>query len=134
MRPEDDESDYRATRREHYFEDPRYRKWSDVIRRQDDNYGDYRERAFLRFYLDCNTISDKLSLSKMRETLANGKSHTINWEAVYAYFDERMNDPENPYIHEMTEELVIFMDDKISVIDLINQYRDELLSPDYDIV
>lgn len=45
-----------------------------------------------------------------------------------------MNDSENPYLHEMTEKLFPFIDDKISVIDLINQYREELLSPNYDIV
>jgi hypothetical protein len=70
----------------------------------------------------------------MHETLANGEVHPINWEAFYAYFDERMNDSENPYLHEMTEKLFPFIDDKISVIDLINQYREELLSPNYDIV
>ncbi len=134
MRRESQESSYRAKQREHYFEDPRYRKWSDITSRGDSGYGNYRERAFLRLYLDCNSISDKLSIEKMHEKLANGRSYHINWDAFYAYFDERMNDLENPYVSEMTEELIPFMDDKISVIDLINQYRDELLSPDYDIV
>lgn len=133
MRDTNNESNYRAERRKHYFEDPKYRKWSEIIK-DTYNYGDYRERAFLRFYLDCNEISDAMSLSKMHETLANGKVHPINWEAFYAYFDERMNDEENPYGHEMTEKLFPFIDDKISVIDLINQYREELLSPNYDIV
>ena len=134
MRNSSDESNYRAERRRHYFEDPNYRKWSDIIGNDIYNYGDYRERAFLRFYLDCDEVYDKMSLSKMHETLVNGKDQPINWESFYTYFDERMNDPENPYTNEMTEKLFPFMDDKISVIDLINQYRDELLSPNYDII
>lgn len=134
MRPESEESKYRAGRRKQYFENPKYRKWSDIIDKTNRSYGTYRERAFLRLYLDCNEVSDNLSLSKMHETLANGKNQPIDWEAFYAYFDERMDDPNNPYAHEMEEELFSFMDDKISVINLINQYRDKLLSPNYDIV
>ena len=134
MRREGDESNYRAGQRARYFENPKYRKWSDIIDKTNRSYGDYRERAFLRFYLDCDTISDNWSLSKMHETLASGMDQPIDWEAFYAYFDERMSDPDNPYIHEMEEELFAFTNDKISVIDLINQYRDKLLSPNYDIV
>lgn len=133
MRDTNNESNYRAEQRKRYFEDPKYRKWSEIIK-DTYNYGDYRERAFLRLYLDCNEISDEMSLLKMHETLANGKDQPINWEAFYAYFDERMNDSENPYLHEMTEKLFPFIGDKISVIDLINQYREELLSLNYDIV
>lgn len=134
MRPESEESKYRAGRRKQYFENPKYRKWSDIIDKTNRSYGTYRERAFLRLYLDCNKVSDNLSLSKMHETLANGKNQPIDWEAFYSYFDERMDDTDNPYAHEMEEELFSFIDDKISVINLINQYRDELLSPNYDIV
>ena len=134
MRPESEESKCRAGRRKQYFENPKYRKWSDIIDKTNRSYGTYRERAFLRLYLDCNEVSDNLSLSKMHETLANGKNQPIDWEAFYSYFDERMDDTDNPYVHEMEEELFSFIDDKISVINLINQYRDELLSPNYDIV
>ena len=92
MRPESEESKYRAGRRKQYFENPKYRKWSDIIDKTNRSYGTYRERAFLRLYLDCNEVSDNLSLSKMHETLANGKNQPIDWEAFYSYFDERMDD------------------------------------------
>lgn len=134
MRPESEESKYRAGRRKQYFENPKYRKWSDIIDKTNRSYGTYRERAFLRLYLDCNEVSDNLSLSKMHETLANGKDQPIDWGAFYAYFDERINDLENPYIHEMTEELFFFLDDSPSVIKLIDQYRETLLSSSYDII
>lgn len=98
------------------------------------NYGDYRERAFIRFYLDCDSRNDRKSLSKIHEVMSNGKSHPINWEAFYAYFDERFNDPNNPYIHEMSEKMFPWLDDSPTVIELLNQYRDTLTSPDYDMV
>ena len=93
-----------------------------------------RERAFLRRYLDCNDSDDNKALSKMHEALKNGKDQPIDWVAFYAYFDERINDLENPYIHEMTEELFFFLDASPSVIKLIDQYRETLLSSSYDII
>lgn len=66
--------------------------------------------------------------------MSNGKSHPINWEAFYAYFDERFNDPNNPYIHEMSEKMFPWLDDSPTVIELLNQYREILLSSDYDLI
>lgn len=135
MRRESLESEYRGKRRKHYFEDPSYRKWSDIEDAKDNyNYGDYRERAFIRFYLDCDSRNDRKSLSKIHEVMSNGKSHPINWEAFYAYFDERFNDPNNPYIHEMSEKMFPWLYDSPTVIELLNQYREILLSSDYDLI
>lgn len=135
MRPRDSETDYRAKRREHYFEDPEYRKWSRLERLGSGYYGNYRERAFLKYYLCKKKFGDdRQLLSTMHEVLANGKSHPINWASFYAYFDERLNDSENPLHEEMTEEIFPWLDDSPTVIGLLNQYRDTLLSPDYDMV
>lgn len=99
MRSESLESKYRGEQRKRYFEEPSYRKWSDIEKATfSDNYGDYRERAFIRLYLDCDDMDDNKSLSKIHEVMSNGKSHPINWGNFYAYFDERLNDPDNPYI------------------------------------
>ncbi len=133
MRNENLESEYRGKQRKRYFEDPNYRKWSDIVK-DNYNYGDYRERAFIRFYLDCDCHNERQSLAAIHEVMSNGKSHPINWEAFYAYFDERFNDPDNPYIHEMSEKMFIFMDDSPTVIELLNQYRETLLPPDYDLI
>lgn len=133
MRNENLESEYRGKRRKHYFEDPKYRKWSDIVK-DNYNYGDYRERAFIRFYLDCDCYNERQSLAAIREVMSNGKSHPINWEAFYAYFDERLNDPDNPYMHEMNEKMFVFMDDSPTVIELLDQYRDTLTSSGYDMV
>lgn len=135
MRPRGPEADYRAKRREYYFEDSKYRKWSYLERLDSSYYGNYRERAFLKYYLCGNKIgNDRQLLSNMHEVLANGKSHSINWVAFYAYFDERLNDPENPLHEELTEEIFPWLDDSPTVIGLLNQYRETLLLPDYDMV
>lgn len=87
MRSESRESEYRGKQRKRYFEDLKYRKWSDIDAvTADDNYGDYRERAFIRFYLDCDSRNDRKSLSKIHEVMSNGKSHPINWEAFLRLF------------------------------------------------
>lgn len=135
MRPRGPEADYRAKRREHYFEDSKYRKWSYLERLDSSYYGNYRERAFLKYYLCENKFgNDRQALLNMHEVLANGKSHPINWVAFYAYFDERLNDPENPLHEELTEEIFPWLDDSPTVIGLLNQYRETLLLPDYDMV
>lgn len=133
MRSESLESEYRGEQRKRYFEDPNYSKWSDIVK-DNYNYGDYRERAFIRFYLDCDCYNERKSLSKIHEVMLNGKSYPINWEAFYAYFDERLNDPDNPYMHEMNEKMFVFMDDSPTVIELLDQYRETLLSSDYDLI
>lgn len=133
MRNENLESEYRGKQRKRHFEDPNYRKWSDIVK-DNYNYGDYRERAFIRFYLDCDCYNERQSLAAIREVMSNGKSHPINWEAFYAYFDERLNDPDNPYMHEMNEKMFVFMDESPTVIELLDQYRETLLPPDYDLI
>lgn len=77
--------------------------------------------------------NDEKLLSNLHDVLKNGKSHPINWEAFYAYFDERLNDPENPIREEMTEEIFPYLDDSPTVIELLNQYTDTLLSSEYDL-
>lgn len=135
MRSESRESEYRGKQRKRYFEDPKYRKWSDIDAvTADDNYGDYRKRAFIRLYLNCNFVNDRKSLSEIHKVMSDGKSHPINWEAFYTYFDERFNDPNNPYIHEMSEKMFPWLDDSPTVIELLDQYRDTLVSPDYDLI
>ena len=139
MRKADLESDYRRVMREHYFEDPNYRKWSDIKESREYNYyGSYRERAFIRCYLSgtygSGYESGQAGLSKIRHIMSNGASHPINWGAFYAYFDERLNDPENPYVGEMDEKMFPLIKDSPTVIELLNQYRETLLPPPYDIV
>lgn len=122
------EPNYRGEQRKHYFEDPKYRKWSDIETAMDnDNYGEYRERAFIRLYLDCDSRDNQESLSKIHEVMSNGENHPINWSAFYTYFDKRSNDPHNPYAWEMGEKMFPRLDDSPTVKELLDQYRDTLL-------
>ena len=41
-------------------------------------------------------------------------------------------DSDNPYIREMEEKMFPWLDDSPTVMELLNQYRDTLTSPDYD--
>lgn len=61
-----------------------------------------------------------------------GRITPINWNAFYDYFDTRSNDSDNPYIREMEEKMFPWLDDSPTVMELLNQYRDTLTSPDYD--
>lgn len=134
MRTDETESSYRAKRRGHYFEEPSYRKWPDFTGPDRFGYGNYRERAFLKYYLCGECHDDEKLLSNLHDVLKNGKSHSINWEAFYAYFDERLNDPENKFREEMNEEIFPRLNNSPTVIKLLNQYRYTLLSPNYNIV
>ena len=57
---------------------------------------------------------------------------TIDFEAVYAYFDERLNDKNNAAQPEIRFIPLPFVD--ATVHDLLNKYRDVVLQPSYDIV
>ncbi len=78
------------------------------------------------------------SLSELESYLDKGSELPINWDNLYAYFDEQLADPENPYLSSITTvntstyESNIFTSE-ISLKDLLNQYRD-YLTGDYDIV
>ena len=128
----DEEIDFREKQRRRYFEDPNYRRWSDIVGNNDD-YGDFRDEVLFIEYV-ANADMDTVSIEDLRKLLENGHELPINWSHFYEYFDERANDPDNPYAHEITKGIFYSMYDKISVIDLLNEYREYLLSVPYDIV
>ena len=65
-----------------------------------------------------------------------GKELPINWDALYAYFDERLNDPENDYKHQLINQIYYTpgFKNEVSLMELLDEYREILLQPDYDIV
>lgn len=72
----------------------------------------------------CRGFSEQSYLDK-------GSELPINWDNLYAYFDEQLADPENPYLSSITTvntntyESNIFTSE-ISLKDLLNRYRDSL--------
>lgn len=137
MRPFDDEMDVRREQRQRYFEDPSYRKWSDIQRNSarmlyegttdDDFFIDY-------LFGDCENKS--YSPDNIRNQMNKGKELPINWDALYAYFDERFNNPENGLKHQLINQdyYTSSRNDGVSLMELLNEYRDVLLQPIYDIV
>lgn len=133
MRTIDEEIKLRKQQREAYFEDPNYRKWSDVVYAPS-IYANWSEKGFLAGYLlgDCYAYID---LSRMRELLANGKQLPINWKSVYDYFDERYHDDKNRLWDEWFHGLYNPGDvvNGQSIRTLLNEFRNELVG-DYDII
>lgn len=122
--------------REKYFENPNYRKWSDIIPLNDGDYGSKLEDIFFINYItgksDVNVDS-----KTFYDLLDKGYELPIDWVSLYAYFDNRFTDEDNyakseitrPFISGNTYEAI-----RWSVMDILNFYRDRLLSPAYDII
>ena len=108
VRSHREEVDHRKILRQKYFEDPNYRRLSDIIPGGLDGYqyGGWRD--------------------------------PINWDNLYSYFDEQLADTENRYLSGITTiNTSIFAShmftSEISLEDLLNQYRGHFTS-NYDIV
>ena len=91
VRDFDDELRHRRTLRQKYFEDPRYRKWSDVVPGGLDGrqYMLWRDDRLFD-YLITNQVSSQSNLPKLKTCLKDGKKLPINWSNFYAYFDEQL--------------------------------------------
>ena len=137
MRPFNAEMNLRKMQRQCYFEDPRYRKWSDI--QQDSTLSLYEAEPDNDFFIDylfgtCdNPPSSPIDI---RRQMDKGKELPINWDALYAYFDERFNDPGNDYKHQFTYQgyYTAGFKDEVSLIEILEEYREILLQPEYDIV
>lgn len=133
MRTIDEELELRKKQRETYFEDPAYRKWSDITPRTS-SYAEYSELGFITSYLlgDCDAYAN---LSRVCELLTNGKQLPINWTAVYDYYDERYHDDGNRLWEEWFHGIYNHGDvvNGQSLRTLLNEFRNELVG-DYDIV
>ena len=122
--------------REKYFENPRYRKWSDIIPPSDNSYGDRLEYNFFIDYVmgDDNSTMDA---GKLYTLLGAGHSLPTDWQALYTYFDERFADEDNYAVDELTQPILSSNNLEAirwSVMDILNHYREFLLENTYDIV
>ena len=129
-----DELNHRRILRQKYFEDPNHRRLSDITPGGLDSrkYAAWRDDAmFAAFVIGEHKFS--YSLSELESYLDKGYELPINWDNLYAYFDEQLADPENPYLSNITTvntntyEPNIFTSE-ISLKDLLNQYKDSLTS------
>lgn len=122
--------------REKYFEDPHYRKWSDMVPLQTRSYGGRIEYAFFIDYI-MGKEGNHGDPTRIYELLDDGHSLPIDWQALYAYFDERFADEDNYAIDELTKPIFSSKTPepvRWSLMDILNHYREFLLNQPYDIV
>lgn len=130
------EHEYRCELRKKYLEDPHYRRWSDVVPGglSGTNYINWRDDRLF----DClitNQSDFHSSAPRLRSYLNKGNELPINWVNFYAYFDERLNDPQNRYLSSIRDPNIIggYSEPKTSVEILLNRYREQL-APTYDMI
>lgn len=141
VRSREDEIKMRYERRKKYLEDQNYRKWSDIAPDSGEinihsinAFAEWRDDV-LFCYLIANQSSGLVTSSQLVEYLNKGHELPINWVNFYAYFDEQLNDPRNPYLSYLKNPEIDGdkYESSVSVEKLLNQYRDSLLSA-YDII
>ena len=139
VRTHSEEMNHRKILRQKYFEDPNYRRLSDLIPGGLDGnkYGGWRDDAIFSLLVAGKPKSGHI-LSELKTSLDKGSELPINWDNLYAYFDEQLADPENRYLSGITTvNTSIFAShmftSEISLEELLNQYRG-CLTDNYDIV
>ena len=135
VRDYDDELEHRLALRKKYLEDPRYRKWSDVVP------GGLGGRQYMLWrddrlfdYLITNQVSSQSNLPKLKMHLKGGHELPINWSNFYNYFDAQSNDPDNRFIDELIG--INFYDpsgNRFTTKKLLDHYRDHLTNT-YDMI
>lgn len=131
MRTIEEEIDLRTEQRKRYFENPRYRKLSDYLDINDSEYGELSDcYLFYRYVAGCRFT--ELTEDNVERAMNPDTNQTIDFEAVYAYFDERCNDKNNAASQEIVLIPLPFVN--TTVQDLLDEYRDVVLKPPYDIV
>ena len=136
VRYHEDEINHRRKLRKKYLEDPNFRRWSDIAPDGDeiDAFDEWRDDFLFCCFITNNTDIG-FTVSDLVEYLNRGDELPINWVNFYAYFDERLNDPENRYLSTLVEPVIYngVSEPRMSVKEILNQYRDKLLST-YDII
>lgn len=131
MRTIDDEIDLRIKQRKRYFENPNYRKLSDYLDINDSEYGELSDcYLFYRYVAGCRFTD--LTNDNVERAMNPDTNQMIDFEAVYAYFDERRNDKNNAAKPEILFTPLPFVGTTIQ--EILDEYRDAVLKPSYDIV
>ena len=139
VRTHREEIDHRKIIRQKYFEDPNYRRLSDIIPGGLDGYkyGGWRDDAIFALLVTGKPKAGHI-LHELKTYLDKGSELLVNWNNLYAYFDAQLSDTENRYLSGITTiNTGMFAShmftSEISLKDLLNQYRDHLTN-NYDIV
>lgn len=131
MRTIEEEVVLRTEQRKRYFENPNYKKLSDYFDINDDEYGELSDcYLFYRYVAGCRFI--RMMEDDVERAMNPDTNQMIDFEAVYAYFDERCNDENNVAKSEILFIPLPSVD--ATVQDILDKYRDIALKPNYDII
>lgn len=131
MRTIEEEVALRTEQRKRYFENPNYKKLSDYLDINNDEYGELSDcYLFYRYVAGCRFT--ELAKDNVERAMNPDTNQTIDFESVYAYFDERLGDKNNAAKQEIDFIPLPFVD--ATVQGILDKYRDVVLKPPYDIV
>ena len=132
--------EHREKLRKQLLEDLNYRKWSDIVAIDSPEYEGWRDDCLFECYLR-NTRFNIYNLNLIEEIFQQGDNVPINWQNFYAYFDTQLNDKGNRYKREINYFKfypggISESDDTkgLTVIQILDKYRDQLLHNNYDII
>ena len=132
MRTDNKEIEIRKELRKKYFEDPKYNQLSHIMdsAMQWDNYGGRRDNLMIASYivgwevLSCHNLT-------VDELLVHKDNPRVNWESVYQYVDERLNDKDGKWRDELIEYDYPL---PIPIKTFLDDYRHLLLPPEFDMI
>lgn len=131
-----EEIKHRAAQRMKYLENPNYRKWSDFLSKTYDAYGNRTDDFMIMAYITNDDDVRRFAINDVKLFDKDGNP-MVNWEGLYQYVDERLNDERNRLLSELTEPSV-FVDYSVfgnsSIAQILDKYRDQLYKPNYDII
>lgn len=135
MRTLEEEITLRTEQRKRYFENPDYRKWSDCVNINHEEYGELSDCYLFHRYV-MGSYFGPLTIDDFERAMNPKLNQMIDLGAVYAYFDERLNDENNALKQEIT---FLPLHTKKPIVDytiqyILQQYREVALKSSYDIV
>lgn len=132
MRTDNKEIEIRKELRKKYFEDPKYNQLSHIMdsTMQWDDYGGRRDNLMIASYivgwevLSCHNLT-------VDELLVHKDNPRVNWESVYQYVDERLNDKDGKWKDELVDYEYPL---PIPIKTFLDDYRHLLPPPEFDMI
>ncbi len=131
----EDEIDFRAKLRQRYFEDPNYRRWSDIFPLDSYAYGNCWDDVLFSYYVTGRASSLHNSLEEVTTQLNKGLELPVDWSAFYDYFDAIIADGEYSFNSDLeAPQFIGNRSEMMSIKGVLDVYRDRLTNAPYDMV
>ena len=135
MRTSTEEVELRTQQRKKYFENPNYRKWSSIAQIDRDEYGELSDFFLFHHYV-LHPVPEIPDHETIEHSMNRHTNPHIDLDAVYSYFDERLNDTDNALKQEL-EYPTMWTDKSLSrftIKKILDKYRTVALESCYDMV